>query len=414
MPSAIDETKPIPLEPTTASVRDNFAIAKAEISALQAGGPYLPLTGGVITGMTDIIAPVGAPSSLRLSRGPGTQGIRLNHAANFATIEAVDASFGGTYETLRLYGSRLQLGTQGGAVDQIDIQGNNIAISSATTFGNFVTVRHGANPGITIENTGAAPTFGVHVGGNPATLWFRTVNSATNAPIANLAGLTGTGKFTLYGAQSDPFEITVPSGMSARAWFTVIGTRAWSIGPRADGAFEIGDQTAQIGRMVIGTGGLMQYFGAVNVNGVLTVAGTGLGAPLPPGDEGVVLPAMLPALDDLPETRTTAGDRIILYADVGPFDFTIGISGGTMWFGNRGVADAFAWYAGPVQIGHLTGAGVFNVTGGFTVNGVPVATQDAIDALAAQIAAIRDQLATGTLPAEPGDSDQGSNEDGAV
>jgi hypothetical protein len=166
--------------------------------------------------------------------------------------------------------------------------------------------------------------------------------------------------------------------------------------------------------MVIGTGGLMQYFGSVNVNGVLTVAGTGLGAPLPPGDEGVVLPAMLPALDDLPETRTTAGDRIILYADVGPFDFTIGISGGTMWFGNRGVADAFAWYAGPVQIGNLTGAGVFNVTGGFTVNGVPVATQDAIDALAAQIAAIRDQLATGTLPAEPGDSDQGSNEDGTV
>jgi hypothetical protein len=359
--------------PSAFSVRENFQAAHDEIEALQAlveTGPFLPLTGGVITGMTDIIAPTAAPSSLRLNRGPGTQGIRFNHAANFATIEAVDSSFGVTYETLRLYGSRLQLGTQGGAVDQIDIQGNNIAISSPITASNFITVRHGANPGITIENTGAAPTFGLQVGGNPATLWFRTVNSATNAPVANLAAISSTGKFSVLGGASDPFELTVPSGMSARAWFTITGNRTWSVGPRADGAFEIGDQTGQIGRMVLGTGGLMQYFGAVNVNGVLTVAGTGLGAPLPPGDEGVVLPA----LDDLPATRTTAGDRIILYADIGPFDFTIGISGGTMWFGNRGPADQFIWYSGADPIATLTGNGTFRISGDFVLNRQDAAT----------------------------------------
>ncbi|MGL4230126.1 MAG: hypothetical protein ACRCWJ_02060, partial [Casimicrobium sp.] len=36
MPSAIDPTKPITGNPTTASVRDNFAAAKSEIEALQA------------------------------------------------------------------------------------------------------------------------------------------------------------------------------------------------------------------------------------------------------------------------------------------------------------------------------------------------------------------------------------------
>jgi hypothetical protein len=36
MPSAIDETNPIPYEPTTASTRQNFSIAKAEITQLQA------------------------------------------------------------------------------------------------------------------------------------------------------------------------------------------------------------------------------------------------------------------------------------------------------------------------------------------------------------------------------------------
>jgi hypothetical protein len=51
--SQIDDTLPVYGNPTTASVRANFATAKQEISALQAattGGPFLPLAGGHLTG----------------------------------------------------------------------------------------------------------------------------------------------------------------------------------------------------------------------------------------------------------------------------------------------------------------------------------------------------------------------------
>lgn len=62
MTSAIDATQPITGTPTTESVRNNFAIAKSEITALQnttVGGPYLPVAGGSLTG------------SLMLAHDPG-------------------------------------------------------------------------------------------------------------------------------------------------------------------------------------------------------------------------------------------------------------------------------------------------------------------------------------------------------
>lgn len=51
--SNIDVTKPVYGNPTTQSVRDNFAAAKTEIDALQAfqgTGPFLPLAGGTMIG----------------------------------------------------------------------------------------------------------------------------------------------------------------------------------------------------------------------------------------------------------------------------------------------------------------------------------------------------------------------------
>ena len=57
MTSAIDPNMPVHGNPTTRSVRDNFAIAAQEISDLQTlvsslmlNTPYLPLAGGLMTG----------------------------------------------------------------------------------------------------------------------------------------------------------------------------------------------------------------------------------------------------------------------------------------------------------------------------------------------------------------------------
>jgi hypothetical protein len=63
MASNIDPTKPVQGSPTTASVRANFSAAAAEITALQdasAEAPYMPLSGGAMTG------------SLMLANDPGS------------------------------------------------------------------------------------------------------------------------------------------------------------------------------------------------------------------------------------------------------------------------------------------------------------------------------------------------------
>jgi hypothetical protein len=73
MPSVIDETLPIEGRPTTESVRDNFGIAKAEISVLQAlatGGPFLPLIGGTLTGNLSVRGSINVLSTLLPSRLP--------------------------------------------------------------------------------------------------------------------------------------------------------------------------------------------------------------------------------------------------------------------------------------------------------------------------------------------------------
>jgi hypothetical protein len=79
MPSQIDATKPVIGNPTTQSVRDNFATARDEITALQAtvmGAPFLQLAGGYLTGPLFL---AGDPTSPMMA----------------ATKEYVDAAGGG-------------------------------------------------------------------------------------------------------------------------------------------------------------------------------------------------------------------------------------------------------------------------------------------------------------------------------
>jgi hypothetical protein len=393
MVSQINPSLPVTGLPTTISVRENFGIARDEISALQAGGPFLPLTGGTIyeagrSSSLTVLVDAGQSARFRASVQGQIAFAMGAEVDSFAIIaETVGWRFSinniGTvkvWQNLEVVGSAslglplpITSGGTGGATPAaalLNLGALPLTDGNALLTGGWFVVRHGANPGLTIENTGAAPVFALQVGGNPATLWFRTVNSATNAPVANLAAISSTGKFSVLGGASDPFELTVPSGMSARAWFTIIGTRTWSVGPRADGAFEIADQTGLIGRMVIGTGGLLQYFGSATVNGALTVDGA---VSLPQGGtsgplvfSGGLAP---PAVDG-----RSAGTRLVLFPAAGTTELALGIMSGGMWFSCRASADFFSWYAGATEIATLVGTGTLRIMGDFVLNRQDAAT----------------------------------------
>src|SRR4051812_44059533 len=76
MTSQIDASLPVTGNPTTASVRSNFAIAKSEISALQAGGggggtgPTGPTGPNGPAGPTGATGPTGAASTVPGPTGP--------------------------------------------------------------------------------------------------------------------------------------------------------------------------------------------------------------------------------------------------------------------------------------------------------------------------------------------------------
>jgi hypothetical protein len=90
MASAINDTHPIEGNPTTQSVRDNFTIAKNEITNLQnqiAGVllnmPYLPLAGATMTG--PMLLPPGDPPE---DLSPATKLYVDSLAAYVTTLDA--------------------------------------------------------------------------------------------------------------------------------------------------------------------------------------------------------------------------------------------------------------------------------------------------------------------------------------
>jgi hypothetical protein len=74
MTSAIDATKPAEGHAYTADVRSNFAIARDEISFLQDAGPFLPLSGGGLSGSLGVwsATPPAAKPTVTGSRSDGT------------------------------------------------------------------------------------------------------------------------------------------------------------------------------------------------------------------------------------------------------------------------------------------------------------------------------------------------------
>ena len=130
MASAIDPIFPIHGRPATASVRSNFTHARDEISALQAAGPFLPISGGTMAGTLTIRPSVG--TSLQIAGA--LQGIRFAHQADISLIEGVDQTFAATFQPIRLFGSRVELGSNGGLGDQLAIVPLSINIKSPLNF----------------------------------------------------------------------------------------------------------------------------------------------------------------------------------------------------------------------------------------------------------------------------------------
>lgn len=105
MASAIDATKPVSVNPTTQSVRDNFAAAKAEIEALQLSTPKVrtynvagPLPGHLVVGtarwypegniqVTGVFFSIGVPGATL-----GCTAMVKKNNANFLTTAATAAA----------------------------------------------------------------------------------------------------------------------------------------------------------------------------------------------------------------------------------------------------------------------------------------------------------------------------------
>ena len=177
MSSNIDPTVPIYKNPTTESVRDNFAAAKAEIEALQGsteGAPFLPISGGALQGSLilagDPVAPLESATrnyvdNAVASGGAGGGGGVPEAPLDTFTYGRADAFW---VEVLPLAGGSL--------TGDLGIPGN-LNVGNITATG---TVVLGQDPAAAMQAVTRqyADTLGVPLGGAPGQVLAK--NSATD------------------------------------------------------------------------------------------------------------------------------------------------------------------------------------------------------------------------------------------
>jgi hypothetical protein len=264
MPSAIDETVPVFGTPTTASVRDNFAIAKAEITALQAA-----LSGGVNSGTANQAAwyastgsTVSGNANVSLVTGGGViiqrntavlppaitgTGVWVNHA---------DTDTGGVGMLLDVYGD---------AANLIFRRANGTGAVRAPVFANNIIGALAARGAYDATNYSPNPT---------ARVWFQATENFTAAAQGTRVGIdtmTPTTTNLVTRMQIGPgIQIGAPAGgdmgagsLNATALYingAAVGTATATVNPGT------GPQIAQY------PGGTSSVVGGVTLSGDATIA----------------------------------------------------------------------------------------------------------------------------------------------
>jgi hypothetical protein len=110
----------------------------------------------------------------------------------------------------------------------------------------------------------------IYAGGGQA-IYFH--NNTTSLGVFQVNGFTyvqGGGRAYIAGG-NDPWQVYADHGYYARIYYTVGGTRSWTLGIVPSGNWTLADESAAAVRFQIDTGGTATFYGACNINGGSTI-----------------------------------------------------------------------------------------------------------------------------------------------